>query len=116
MFVWLLAGKCKDFLSSSVCKDLEPGEGAVANCISEGIAAAEVGEESAGARCCSAVSAGMAAEQSAGQEAVLLPSRNSHSVAGATINGSRDKRRWRIGLRALWSDHHCVPSCCRDCA
>ncbi|WIA10935.1 hypothetical protein OEZ85_011100 [Tetradesmus obliquus] len=40
-------GKCKDFLSSSVCKDLEPGEGAVANCISEGIAAAEVGEESA---------------------------------------------------------------------
>eukprot|EP00882_Tetradesmus_deserticola_P009845 GHRQ01010403.1.p1 GENE.GHRQ01010403.1~~GHRQ01010403.1.p1 ORF type:complete len:576 (+),score=223.19 GHRQ01010403.1:287-2014(+) len=40
-------GKCKEFLSSSVCKDVEAGEGGVANCISEAISAAEAGEEGA---------------------------------------------------------------------
>jgi hypothetical protein len=50
------AGKCKEFLATSVCKDIEAGEGAVADCISESIAAAEAGEEGdeTGVHCCSA--------------------------------------------------------------
>lgn len=38
------AGKCKEFLQTSVCKDVEAGEGAVAECISDMISAAESGE------------------------------------------------------------------------
>lgn len=38
------AGKCADFLKSSSCKDVEPGEAAVAQCISELVAAAEAGD------------------------------------------------------------------------
>jgi hypothetical protein len=48
------AGKCKEFLSSSVCKEVEAGEGAVADCIGEAISAAEAGEDEAGACCCAA--------------------------------------------------------------
>jgi hypothetical protein len=38
------AGKCAAFLKSSSCKDVDPGEAAVAQCISELVAAAEAGD------------------------------------------------------------------------
>ncbi|KAF8068300.1 hypothetical protein HT031_001987 [Scenedesmus sp. PABB004] len=37
-------GACKAFLTSSACRDVEPGEGAVAECISDTINAAEAGD------------------------------------------------------------------------
>lgn len=45
---FLHAGKCKDFLSSSTCKEVDAGEGAIAECISDLISAAEAGEQDAG--------------------------------------------------------------------
>eukprot|EP00775_Hariotina_reticulata_P012795 gene12795-12923_t len=40
-------GKCKDLYSASSCKDVTPGEGAVAECISELLSAADAGEPGA---------------------------------------------------------------------
>lgn len=48
------AGKCKDFIQGSSCKDVEPGEGAMAECIEDLVAASESGEGAdAGAGACS---------------------------------------------------------------
>lgn len=44
MRMYVHAGKCKEFLQASVCKDVEAGEGQVAECISDVIAAAESGD------------------------------------------------------------------------
>lgn len=38
------AGKCAEFFKSSSCKDVEPGDAAVAQCISDLVAAAEAGD------------------------------------------------------------------------
>mgnify|MGYP001806932171 CR=1 FL=1 len=43
------AGKCAELLKSSPsCKDVEPGEAAVASCISDLVSAAEAGDSDAG--------------------------------------------------------------------
>jgi hypothetical protein len=42
-------GRCKEFYSASSCKDVTPGEGAVAECISGLLSAADAGEQGAGA-------------------------------------------------------------------
>lgn len=44
MHTGMITGKCADFLKSSSCKEVEPGEGAVARCISDLVSAAEAGD------------------------------------------------------------------------
>jgi len=64
----VFTGRCKDFFNASSCKEmLTPGEGAVAECISDLLSAADAGEQGAG---CDATKTGRAKQCCVGRSSL----------------------------------------------